>query len=261
MEIDRITPTQRPQDRVVMRQKWKNLLFLHWQVDPDALRALVPAELDLDLFEGQAYVGLVPFTMTGVRPVWSPPIKPISDFHETNVRTYVHLKGEAPGVWFFSLDAASSLAVRIARTVWHLPYFRAQMTMRPYPAGANDTVQYDSQRLWPEPKEARVQVNYTPCGAPSPATPGTLEHFLAERYLLYARRNGSFYRGQVHHVPYPLQSAKVHKLEETMLAAAGVFKLHHDNEPLVHYASEVDVLIYQLHRLSLAAERNGENHS
>lgn len=261
MDIDRITPTQRPQDRVVMRQKWKNLLFLHWQVDPDILRALVPAELDLDLFEGKAYVGLVPFTMTGVRPVWSPPIKPISDFHETNVRTYVHLNGEAPGVWFFSLDAASSLAVRIARTVWHLPYFRAQMSMRPYPVSANDTVQYDSQRLWPEPKAARVSVNYTPCGTPSPATPGTLEHFLAERYLLYARRNGIFYRGQVHHVPYPLQTARVDNLEETMLAAAGLSKLHPDHAPLVHYASEVDVWIYQLHRLSCGAERNGENQS
>src|SRR4051794_36864353 len=102
--IDRIAPTVRPDRRPVMRQNWHHLLFLHWALPPDQVRALVPESLDLDLYEGQAYVGLVPFTMTGVRPVWSPPIAPISNFHETNVRTYVHVEGRNPGVWFFSLD-------------------------------------------------------------------------------------------------------------------------------------------------------------
>src|SRR3954447_6518408 len=94
--IDRITPTLRPAGRGVMRQSWRELLFLHWAFDPDVIRPLIPPGLDLDVFEGQAYVGLVPFTMTGVRPVGLPPVRWLSNFHETNVRTYVHRRGRDP---------------------------------------------------------------------------------------------------------------------------------------------------------------------
>ena len=109
--MDRIAPTQRPRDRVVMYQKWRHLMFLHWAVAPAILRPLVPTELELDLFEGRAYVGLVPFTMKGVRPAGLPAVPALSNFHETNVRTYVHFQGRDPGVWFFSLDAANLIAV------------------------------------------------------------------------------------------------------------------------------------------------------
>ena len=106
--IDRLAPTRRPNGRIVMRQQWRDLLFLHWEVPAALLQSLTPAELTLDTFDGKAYVGLVPFTMRNVRPVWSPSVPPLSNFHETNVRTYVHYKGRGPGVWFFSLDAANS---------------------------------------------------------------------------------------------------------------------------------------------------------
>ena len=127
--IDRVAPTRRPDQRAVMRQRWADLLFLHWPVAPETLQPLLPPGLTLDTFEGQAYVGLVPFTMTGVRPVWAPPVRWLSNFHETNVRTYVHREGKDPGVWFFSLDAANSIAVRIARAAWKLPYHYARMSL------------------------------------------------------------------------------------------------------------------------------------
>ena len=125
--VDRLAPAVRPPRRAVMRQNWRHLLFLHWVVSPERLRPLVPAGLDLDLFEGRAYVGLVPFTMTDVRPLWAPAVAGLSNFHETNARTYVHRAGRDPGVWFFSLDAANPVAVALARAFFHLPYHHARI--------------------------------------------------------------------------------------------------------------------------------------
>ena len=125
--IDRVTPTLEPNQQVVMRQDWHHLLFLHWEIPPSELQALLPAGLDLDTFEGKAYVGLVPFTLTGVRPILTPPLPWISSFHEVNVRTYVHRNGRDPGVWFFSLDASSSIAVAAARAAYKLPYFHSHI--------------------------------------------------------------------------------------------------------------------------------------
>ena len=112
-----------------MLQTWSELLFLHWEVPAEAIQSLLPPGLTVDTFEGKAYVGLIPFTMSGVRPAWSPVVPGLSNFHEFNVRTYVHFEGEKPGVWFFSLDAANLIAVMIARTLWKLPYFHARMRL------------------------------------------------------------------------------------------------------------------------------------
>lgn len=235
-----------------MYQRWANLLFLHWAVDPEPLKLLLPPGVELDTFEGRAYVGLVPFTMTGVRPWWAPAFPPLSNFHETNVRTYVHRNGADPGVWFFSLDAANSLAVRIARAVWRLPYHRAKMSLDLRPSGGTGStklcVEYETERLWPGPIPARCAVRYTTCEPVMPAAPGTLEHFLAERYLLYAARNGRLYCGQVHHAAYPLQIATVLQLNETIIAAAGIYR--GDEPPIAHYASELKVRIYPLRRVA-----------
>ena len=231
--MDRIAPTRRPDRRVAGYQKWRALSFLHWRVPAEVLRPLVPARLALDAFDDAYYVGLVPFTMRGVRPWWAPPVPGVSSFHETNVRTYVHLDGRDPGVWFFSLDAANRLAVWAARTGWSLPYHHARMTVE----GGS----YASVR---RADGASCRVTTRAVSEPAAAEPGTLEHFLAERYVLYAEKDRRLYLGRVHHTPYPLQRAEVIACEETLLAAAGIAR--GDEAPIAHCAAGVDVEVFAL---------------
>jgi uncharacterized protein YqjF (DUF2071 family) len=228
-----------------MKQRWRDLLFLHWRVAAETLRQMLPAPLELDTFEGEAFVGLVPFTMSGVRPVYLPAISGLSDFHETNLRTYVHVGGRDPGVWFFSLDAANSLAVRLARRFFHLPYHRATMAMA---NGADGLITYRSERRWPAPTPATLALRYGPAGPVARAQPGTLEHFLAERYVLYAHApDGRLFRGRVHHSPYPLQRGRCEALEENLLAAAGIARPQ--VAPLAHFARGVEVDVFALERV------------
>ncbi len=237
-------------ERVVMRQRWRDLLFLHWPVDPEMLRRRLPPGLDLDLFGGAAYIGLVPFTMEGVRPRWLPPVKGLSAFHETNVRTYVHRDGREPGVWFFSLDAANRLAVRIARRLFHLPYYDARMFLEREgfpPSVGSSAVLYGGVRRWPGFADASYQIRAEAVGPVEPARAGTLEHFLVERYLLYAEHRGRLFQGRVRHAPYPLQPARVHAIDERLVAAAGVRRP--STGPMAHYAAGVDVDVLALRRL------------
>lgn len=250
--IDRIEPTREPRAWPVMRQSWRNLLFLHWPLPPEVLRPLVPPHLELDLFDGTAYVGLVPFLMTGVRPVGLPPVRGLSRFPETNVRTYVHHRGRDPGVWFFSLDAANPVAVALARRLYHLPYYRARMFLEPEcgasPDGSSGPILYAGTRRHPGWNgSASYLVRAQPTGAVAPARPGTLEHFLVERYILYAVANDRLYQGRVHHQPYPLQPAKLLALDESLVAAAGIRRP--DTLPLILFASGVDVKVYVIRRI------------
>ncbi|MHB1560371.1 MAG: YqjF family protein [Isosphaeraceae bacterium] len=245
MAIDRITPALPPRRWPVMRQQWRDLLFLHWPISPEVLRPLVPPHLELDLFEGQAYVGLVPFTMKGVRPVGLPAVRGLSSFHETNVRTYVHHAGRDPGVWFFSLDAANAIAVALARRFFHLPYFPARMFLEREARAVADAPQpivYAGVRLRSDPRPASYLIRAVPAGPVHTAEPGELEHFLIERYLLYTLVDDRVYVGQVHHRPYPVQSAAVLSLDEALLRAAGIPRP--DLRPLAHFASGVDVKVY-----------------
>ncbi len=243
MDIDRLAPTQRPQAYSIMRQRWAELLFLHWEADTTQLQRLLPPGLELDTYEGRAYVGLVPFTMTGIRPTLLPPFAPLSNFHEINVRTYVHRQGRDPGVWFFSLDAANAVAVRLARAWYKLPYHFARMRLDI----TSERTHYTSERLWDAPLPADCDIAYTPTGKVTRAEPDTLDHFLCERYLLYASARGCLYRGQVHHTPYPLQSASIHHCRENLIAAAGITRP--DAPPIVHFAREVRVHIFPLERI------------
>jgi hypothetical protein len=233
IDIDRISPAIRPEGRAIGHHVWSHLLFVHWRVPIEMIRPLIPPELSLDTWDGDAWVGLVPFDMSGVRPWWSPAVPGVSNFRETNVRTYVHHRGRDPGVWFLSLEASSSLAVRVARWRWHLPYFRAQMTL----AQGAEAIEYRSRRLWPGPAgqgcNIRAEIGpllgeddserALPLGR---AVPGTLEHFLIERYILYAHdAQGAVLSGRVHHTPYSVREARLTEVHDTLLPAAGITPL------------------------------------
>lgn len=242
--IDRIAPTRRPDARPVMYQRWRTLLFLHWELPPEVVAPLLPPGLTLDTFEGRAYVGLVPFTMEGVRPRGLPAVRALSDFHETNVRTYVHHEGRDPGVWFFSLEAANALAVRLARAWFKLPYHHARMTLTREPDG---WISYRSERGWPPPVPATCAVRCRPHGALATSTPGTLQHFLVERYFLYTHARGQLLRGQVHHPAYSVQPAEVTGLDESLLSASGLARP--DVAPMALFSPGVDVEVFGLTRV------------
>lgn len=244
-DIDRVSPTLEPDQQVVMYQNWHHLLFLHWEVPAMELQALLPPGLTLDTFEGNAYVGLVPFTVTGARPVMVPPLPWISNFHEINVRTYVHVGGRDPGVWFFSLDASSAIAVAAARAAYKLPYFAANVQFE-----ADATIDFHSQRTDDRgPLPANAHLQYAPIEGPTfHAAPGTIEHFLLERYILYTvDENRQLHRARVHHQPYPVQKAETALIDETMLWAAGIKRP--EQPSLRHYAREVNVKVYALEKV------------
>jgi len=235
--IDRIAPAHRPNARPAGYHRWWDLTFLHWRVPPESLRPLIPDRLAIDTWEGDAWVGLVPFRMSGLRPWWFPALPGISAFHETNVRTYVHCRGKDPGVWFFSLDAASWLGVRVARWRWHLPYHDARMRHDRH----GNRIHYRSRRVVDRhPAEVDLEIELgSQLGG---GQPGSLEHFLIERYLLYCESsNGTLYRGQVHHRPYSLQEADVVRLEETLLAANRIERTGPPNHVSYSPGVEVDV--------------------
>lgn len=235
-EIDRLSPSRRPAGKPAGFQRWRSLLFLHWPVAAEALRPLLPAGLELDLYGGQAYVGLVPFAMEGVRPHWYP--EPLAlRFLETNVRTYVTCRGR-PGVFFFSLDANSLLAVQTARLGWGLPYYVASIAMNM----RDEAVQYSLRR---RSTGARFEVRYRLGSFLGPSPPGTLEHFLLERYLLFVLKRGQLLAGQVHHAPYPAQEVAVEEIRDELIAASGLPPISGPPE-LAHYARGVDVEVFPL---------------
>ena len=223
--------------RLLMRQVWRHIGFLHWPIASSALAPLLPPGLDVDTFDGIAYLGVVPFTIPLSRtPRLGLPVAPA--FHELNLRTYVHRRGRDPGVWFFSLDAASRLAVGGARLGYHLPYFHARISL-----GLSDgpSIEYRSRRLTGGPA-AEFSGRYGPTGPAAPAAAGSLEFFLAERYLLYAWNGRRLSTARVHHAPYPLQPAAAFDVQQSLIGAAGLPPLTAP-PPLVHYAREVDVRI------------------
>ncbi len=216
-------------------QSWRELLFVHWTFPPEVVRPLVPAELELDLWNGLAYVGVVPFIMRDVRPAFLPRMLAL-DFLETNVRTYVRHR-DRPGVSFFSLEAASLLAVKAARWGWNLPYFHATMST----AHDGDVIGYASRRRGRE--QPRFAARYRPGALLGPSAPGTLEDFLLERYLLFSTKGDRVHVGQVHHEPYPAQAVEVLSLEDDLMVAAGLPRV--DRPPdTAHYAAGVDVEVF-----------------
>jgi hypothetical protein len=225
-----------------MTMRWHDLAFLHWPVDPRVLRPLVSPRLDLDTFEGQAWLGVTPFRLTGVRPRWVPSVPALSAFPELNVRTYVTTEGK-PGVWFFSLDAGNALAVSLARWIFHLPYYRARMSC----GATNGEFVYASVRTHRGSQPAAFLIRYAPRGDVFRSHSGSLAHWLTERYCLYAVSRSRLYRGEIHHAPWPLQTATVEIEQNTMAEAAGIELPR--NPPLTHFARQLDVAAWMLERV------------
>ena len=218
-----------------MAQTWDDLLFAHWAVPEANLRAHVPDSLELDLHDGTAYLGITPFEVTGLRVRGTLPLPRVSTFLELNVRTYV-TDGGKPGIWFFSLDASSRLAVEAAKLLYHLPYLRARISKVARPEGiAFECVREQEHRVWSATYRADGEVFH--------ALPGSLEHFLAERYCLYTvDRRGQLSRAEIHHAPWPLQTAHA-EIELNTMPPDG---LDVAGEPLLHFSKRQDVVLWPL---------------
>jgi uncharacterized protein YqjF (DUF2071 family) len=223
-----------------MTQTWHDLLFAHWQVETAELRRLVSPQLELDTFDEKAWVAVAPFRMTDIRWRGTPKLPGVSQTPELNVRTYVSFEGR-PGVYFFSLDAASRAAVWAARKFFYLPYFRARMQLQ----RENGWTVYSSKRV---KSEGEFNGRYRPSGPVALRSAGTIEHWLTERYCLYTVRGKNVYRGEIHHQPWPLQDAAAEIKTETMARAAGITLP--SSAPLLHFSKCLKVLIWPLRRIS-----------
>ena len=246
VDLDRLTPRQRPSGQPLMHQSWGKLLFMHWRVDTAQLRPLIPKELELDTFDGSAWIAVVPFTMWDTRalPPYLPAVPWLSAMHELNVRTYVHLAG-VPGVWFFSLDCNSRTAVLGARTFFHLPYYHADIDLQQNTAN----IDYSLRRRGKSAAEFRAEWTI---GEVLPVSqPDSLEFFLTERYYLYSQHAGKLYSGQIHHHPWPLQKATLSSYRSTMIESCGLTTP--TDAPLLHYAEELTVDIWALQKATRGA--------
>lgn len=226
-----------------MAQTWHDLLFAHWSVPMEQLRRLIPATIEIDTYEGQAWIGVVPFRMSGVRLRGTPSLPWFSSFPEMNVRTYVVVDGK-PGVFFFSLDAGNPIAVSVARAWFHLPYFNARMSLKE----EMGKIQYATKRKSKMGPSADFQGWYRPKGNIFQSQPGSLEHWLTERYCLYAtNQSNKIYRAEIHHTPWPLQPAECSLQKNTMTQPLSI-QLP-ETEPLLHFARRIDVTVWAPKRI------------
>ncbi len=241
-------PWPRPAGPWVMTQVWHDLLFAHWPVPLASLRPIIPAALEVDTFDGQAWLGVVPFGMDRVYPRRTFPVPWLSRFLELNVRTYVRV-GDRPGVYFFSLDAANPVAVEVARRWYQLPYYHAQMSLQ---RGRGDTLSYHSYRTHPGAAPAEFKARYRPTGGVFQARPGSLEAWLTERYCLYTvNRKGQVFRGEIHHAPWPLQPASAEIEVNTMALPHGLRLPDDGRRPaLLQFAQRLETLEWPISRIA-----------
>jgi uncharacterized protein len=237
-------PWPLPQGPWIMRQTWHDLLFAHWPVAADLMRALVPPQLTLDTFAGEAWVGVVPFRMSGVRPRLLPPVPGLSAFPELNVRTYVRSPNPEqpkPGIYFFSLEATNPIAVTLARRFFYLPYFNAHMRV----LDDGRAIHYLSRRTHQGAPPATFEGHYAPTGPVFRSAPGSLDEWLTERYCLYTMDNrGATRIVEIHHLPWPLQLATAESEVNTMAAAAHIPLPA--TPPLLHFARRLDMVAWPL---------------
>lgn len=239
-------------------QTWSQLLFLHWRVPARLIQPLLPPQLTVDTWDGDAWVGVVPFSMQRVRPWWAPPIPGISWFLETNVRTYAVDRDGRHGVWFFSLDANQRLAVWIARRFWHLPYYHASLQLTTTTAAErSDSLAADQaapvritcqghRRTTPE-ADYRIELQVDRAQPARTARPGTLDYFLVERYLLFAASpDGRLRLGRVHHVPYACRPVQLAMVQQSLTTACGISSVADRQPDHAVYADGVHVRVSPL---------------
>jgi uncharacterized protein YqjF (DUF2071 family) len=241
-DLDRLGMRHRPDGWPIMHQNWGKLLFMHWRIDEKFLRPLIPSPVEIDRFDGSAWIGVIPFTMWGIRASFLPPIPGTSAFHELNVRTYVHHNG-VPSVWFLSLDAANKLAVWGARKFYYLPYFYAQMSLQQ----TGKTIRYSSSRRDTRGAPAELHAEWVIGEGLPEASPGSLEFFLTDRYCLDTEHNGNLYRARIHHQPWPLQKAELVSLNSSMIESHSLPTPK--GNPLLHYCEKLSVEIWRLKKL------------
>jgi len=249
-------PWPLPEGRWSMSQRWNDLLFAHWPVRAAEIEALLPEGLEADLFQGSAWLGVVPFWMDMIQLRGVPSIPGARKFPELNLRTYVRDRQTAtPGVYFFSLDAGNLLAVLFARGFYHLPYYWAQMSVKPR---GDREVEFYSRRLMSR-TPVRFSARYRGLG-PShrlmQSRPGTIEYFLTERYCLFSQNSMKrLVRANIHHVPWPLEEAEA-EFELNELPAQVGLELQ-DTKPLLHYSRHLAVYVWPSELVQAAILRSG----
>ena len=243
LELREHRPYPMPERAWTLTMSWLDLLFAHWSFAPETIAALLPEGLELDTYEGRAWLGVVPFRMENVGPRGLNWVPGASAFPELNVRTYV-VAGGKPGVWFFSLDAASKLAVRAARIGFNLAYYDARM--RCEAAGGDEGwIEYDSERTHEGAPAGVFRGRYRGVGEPYLSEAGTLEQWLTERYCLYAQdRSGQIRRGEIHHEAWPLRRAQAEI--QTCTVSDGWGLPLPDEPPLLHFVERIDVVAWLL---------------
>jgi uncharacterized protein YqjF (DUF2071 family) len=238
--IDRLTPETRPAGRVVGSQRWQSMLFLHWSLPPESIQRHLPRRLTVDTFDGHAWVSATLVTVTRARFGPVPPLPGLSRFHEATLRTYVHLDGKDPGVWFFSVDASNPFACALGRLALQLPYYpaRVQRTL------VADEQRFDSVRLDPrKAKRATISAAWRSTGALVEAPHGSREHFLTQRFFRYSRApGGRLWREQLHHAPWPIFPAELRAFEQTIDEAHALPFL--SKRPVAHWSPGVDADLY-----------------
>ena len=225
-------------------QCWSDLMFIHWQVDPDKIQETLPAGLTVDTFDGDAYLGIVPFMMSRVKVGWLPVVPWICAFPETNLRTYVIDEAGDPGVWFYSLEAARVVPVMAARMFWHLNYRWAKMSINK----TNNKIEYRGDRMAKPHASYHVDAEIFSNEPAKPAEPGSLTFFLVERYVMFTQSGSSpLYSGRVWHSPYQLLESQVNQCEQTITDAAG-FEVDRTPDHVI-YSPGVETKLYPLQAL------------
>ena len=224
-----------------MVQSWDELTFIHWRYRPEVVQRLLPRGLEVETFDGCAWVGLVPFFMR-VRLPHLPAVPWAACFAETNVRTYVRGPGGDRGIWFFSLDAARLGAVLTARSTYRLPYFWSRMRVE----HRGTTIGYECRRRWPAPRGARSSATIEIGERFEPSELSELDHFLTARWTLFSSPRSGLHLARAHHEPWPLQRARLVRVQDELVAAAGLPDA--EGTPLVHFSPSVEVRIGWPHR-------------